>query len=154
MIKFITRFALLPPVRAELREVRTPEEMDGARSVRMQVFVREQGVPVDIEMDEYDSQAIHVICTMGTEIVGTGRLVRMPDGLKIGRVAVLPQHRGEGLGREIVLWLLRRSREAGENSIYANVQMSAAGFYEKLGFVRVGEEFLEAGIRHIRMGLR
>jgi len=139
------------PMEPEFRQVRTPAELEGAKSVRTSVFVREQNVPPEIEMDEYDAVAIHVICVLEGEIVGTGRLVRMPDGMKLGRVAVLKEHRGNGLGTEIVRWLVRRAAQSGHGRVHANVQIHAAQFYENLGFRAVGDTFLEAGIEHVRM---
>ena len=135
----------------EFREAATPADMEAAKSVRFSVFVEEQGVPPEIEMDEYDSEAVHVICLIGGRAVGTGRLVDMPDGMKLGRVAVLKEHRDRGLGTGIVIWLLDRAKEAGHNGVYANVQIGAVGFYEKLGFEVNGQQFFEAGIEHVRM---
>ncbi len=132
-----------------LREAKDRFDLEAAKHIRLEVFVREQNVPSDIEMDEYDSKAIHVLCLVNGQPVGTGRLVKMPDGMKLGRVAVLRDYRGKGLGREIVKWLLRR---AGEGMpVYANVQTSAEAFYRRLGFVPEGDRFMEAGIEHVKM---
>jgi predicted GNAT family N-acyltransferase len=117
----------------------------------MKVFVEGQGVPPDIEMDGYDDVAIHVICLADGRVAGTGRLVELPDGMKLGRVAVLPEFRGRGAGTAIVNWLLARAHGSGHNRVYANVQVSARAFYEKLGFRVEGELFMEAGIEHVRM---
>lgn len=134
-----------------LREIRNATDLAAAKSVRLRVFVDEQGVPPEIEMDEYDSAAVHVICLLGKETVGTGRLVEMPDGMKLGRVAVMPEHRSRGFGALIVKWLLEKAARSGHLPVYANVQVSAADFYEKLGFKPVGPHFPEAGIEHVRM---
>jgi len=135
----------------ELRQVTTTEELTGAKSVRRAVFIKEQNVPEEIEMDEHDTEAIHVICLVGGKIVGTGRLVEMPDGMKLGRVAVLPTHRNSGIGTAIVKWLLGRAVKSGHQEVYANVQLTARFFYEKLGFKAEGDNFYEAGIEHVRM---
>jgi predicted GNAT family N-acyltransferase len=102
-------------------------------------------------MDEHDASATHMVCLLGGKIVGTGRLVSMPDGMKLGRVAVLREHRGKGLGTGIVNWLVAKARESGAKSVYANVQIGAREFYEKLGFLYVGGIFMEANIEHIKM---
>ena len=138
----------------ELREIATPGELESAKSVRYRVFVSEQEVPPEIEMDEHDANAVHVICLVENSVVGTGRLVRMPDGMKLGRVAVLPEYRGMGLGTRIVKWLLERAEYLGPDEIYANVQIGAREFYEKLGFKAAGGSFMEAGIEHVRMARR
>jgi predicted GNAT family N-acyltransferase len=77
----------------------------------------------------------------------------MPDGVKLGRVAVLQEHRGKGLGTGIVKWLVARARESGTKSVYANVQIDAREFYEKLGFRSIGSIFMEANIEHIMMAI-
>jgi len=138
-------------MRPEFREVSNSQEMEAAKSIRFRVFVDEQGVPPDIEMDEYDAEAVHVICKMGSVVVGTGRLVRMPDGMKLGRVAVLASHRRSGLGAGIVKWLIARALETGHETVYANVQIGARSFYENMGFNAVGEHFMEASIEHVKM---
>ncbi len=140
-------------MKPELREATTPRDMDAVRSIRMKVFVGEQNVPSDIEMDEYDALASHVLCVLDGKAVGTGRLVRMPDGMKLGRVSILKEHRGNGHGTSIVKWLLGKARDSGARSVYANVQIGAMTFYEKLGFKPEGGIFMEAGIRHIKMVL-
>jgi predicted GNAT family N-acyltransferase len=138
-------------MKPEFRKVSTPEEMEAAKSVRFSVFVHEQGVPCQIEMDEHDADATHVICLIDGKVVGTGRLVRMPDGMKLGRVAVLAEYRKRGLGAELVKWLLDRAMKDGQELVYANVQIEARGFYHKMGFKSVGEHFDEAGIEHVKM---
>jgi predicted GNAT family N-acyltransferase len=138
-------------MRPELRQVATIEELARAKSVRRAVFIEEQGVPEDIEMDEHDADAIHVICLVGGKVVGTGRLVEMPDGMKLGRVAVLPEHRNKGIGALIVKWLLDKAAESGYGTVYANVQLTARNFYDGLGFIAEGDIFMEAGIKHVRM---
>ncbi len=134
-----------------LQEVMSSADLEAAKSVRLEVFVREQNVPREMEMDEYDAKAIHVLCLANGKSVGTGRLVKMPDGLKLGRVAVLRDYRGKCIGTEIVRWLLAR---AGENLVYANVQLTALDFYKRLGFVAEGGCFIEAGIEHVKMTWR
>lgn len=135
----------------ELREVMSYAEMEAAKGIRFRVFVEEQSVPPEIEMDEHDAVATHVICLVGDKAVGTGRLVRMLDGMKLGRVAVLAEYRKKGLGARIVKWLLDWAVEAGHETVHANVQIGALGFYEKLGFMVTGAHFMEAGIEHVKM---
>jgi predicted GNAT family N-acyltransferase len=113
----------------EFRQAVSQSDIESAKSVRLAVFVGEQNVPMDIEMDEHDSTATHVVCLLDGKVVGTGRLVSMPDGMKLGRVAVLPEHRGKGLGTGIVKWLAEKARDSGARSVYANVQIGASQFY-------------------------
>jgi predicted GNAT family N-acyltransferase len=138
-------------MKPELRKVSNSEEMEAAKSVRFSVFVHEQGVPCQIEMDKHDAHAIHVICLIDDKVVGTGRLAMMPDGMKLGRVAVLAEYRKCGLGAGIVEWLLDKAKEAGHDMVYANVQIGAKKFYENMRFKAVGAHFMEAEIEHVKM---
>lgn len=131
--------------------IRTPEEMAAAREIRMEVFVRGQNVPASIEMDRYDESATHVICQYGERFIGTGRLVKLGNEVKLGRVAVLEGFRGIGAGRTIMLKLVEEARKLEPEAIWGNAQVRTRKFYEKLGFEAAGEEFMEAGIAHIRM---
>jgi predicted GNAT family N-acyltransferase len=120
--------------------------------IRQQVFVHEQGVDPDLEWDGKDALCVHVIAYAGEDIkrdaVGTGRL--MPDG-KIGRMAVLREFRGRGIGGRILLALMDEARARGLQTTYLHAQTHALEFYERFGFIAVGEEFQEAGIPHRKM---
>ncbi len=121
------------------------------RVVRTTVFVEEQHVPAEIEWDEMDPLCVHALAfdSAGAPI-GTARL--LPDG-HIGRVAVLAQWRGCGVGLALMRWMIDAAREAGHAHVALNSQQSAAGFYERLGFQIDGEGFWEAGIPHVPMSL-
>lgn len=125
--------------------------MEMAKAIRMEVFVKGQDVPISIEMDEYDEIATHVICQYDGKFIGTGRLVKHGDEVKLGRVAVLEEFRGLGAGKLIMLKLIEEARKLEPSLIWGNAQAWAREFYENLDFVAVGEEFLEAGIVHVRM---
>jgi predicted GNAT family N-acyltransferase len=118
------------------------------RAVRTQVFVREQGVPVALEWDEFDARSVHVLAEAGLQAIGTGRL--LPDGY-IGRMAVLAPWRGRGVGSALLLTLIGMAREAGHREALLSAQVHAATFYERFGFARRGGEYLEAGIPHVNM---
>ncbi len=120
--------------------------------IRYRVFVDEQRVPREIEWDGRDPQCSHVVARLadGTAI-GTGRL--LPDG-HIGRVAVIPEWRGHGVGIAIMGSLIRLARDQGLHFVALNAQLHALGFYEALGFAAEGPEFMEAGIPHRAMRLR
>lgn len=118
-------------------------------AVRDAVFVREQGVPVHLEHDAHDAIARHFIArTADGTPVGTARL--LPDA-HIGRLAVLAQWRGRGVGRMLMLAALDGARLQGMTHVCLHAQRQAQGFYESLGFVAQGPEFLEAGIPHVLM---
>lgn len=120
--------------------------------VRQEVFIREQKVPAELELDEFDLSAAHALAYHGARCIGTGRLVDLGAGrFQIGRMAVLAPFRNQAVGRQILenLVHLARSQEAG--SIVLHSQVSAIPFYEKLGFQAQGPTYDEAGIAHRNM---
>jgi len=126
-----------------------PDAEAEAMRVREAVFVVEQGVPREIERDEWDQRSDHALALdRDGRAVGTGRL--LPDG-HIGRMAVLPQWRRQGIGSRILGSLVARARERGMKQIILNAQTHAAPFYARHGFVAFGDAFMEAGIPHIAM---
>ncbi len=124
-------------------------DVERLKLVRRQVFVEEQSVPEAEEWDAADPTARHVLAVAdGRQPVGTGRLESCG---KIGRVAVLREWRGSGIGAGIVRHLVNQATESGVESVYLHAQTAAAGFYRRLGFRAEGPEFDEVGIPHVRM---
>lgn len=120
-----------------------------AMTVRERVFIKEQGVPVEIERDVNDATSRHVVAFgPNGEAIGTGRL--LPDG-HVGRLAVVKKWRGTGVGAALFERLLQLAQEAGMQRLELHAQTSAAGFYARYGFVTQGAEFYEAGLPHITM---
>ena len=121
------------------------------RAVREPVFVVEQQVPLELEWDELDPKCRHVIARDDAHRpIGTGRLT--PEH-KIGRMAVLKEWRGRGVGEALLLALIEQARELGLPEVSLHAQVDAIGFYEKFGFEGYGERFEEAGIQHQSMRL-
>lgn len=121
------------------------------RQVREPVFVTEQKVPLELEWDELDPKCRHVIARDSEHRpIGTGRLT--PEH-KIGRMAVLQEWRGRGVGEALLLALIEQARAVGLRKVALNSQVDAIGFYEKFGFVAEGPRFEEAGIQHQSMRL-
>lgn len=130
-----------------------------AYAVRFDVFVTEQGVPAELELDEMDATAEHFVAYVGPRAVGAGRLVVEPAGFAgadpgrgevghLGRLAVRPQERGTGLGAALVRGIEARAAERGLGIVVLGAQTHAVGFYERLGYTAHGEEFDDAGIPH------
>ncbi|CDN87467.1 MULTISPECIES: YbgC/FadM family acyl-CoA thioesterase [Hydrogenophaga] len=126
---------------------------EGARQLRAEVFVQEQGIPLELEMDEADATAVHAVARnrLG-RVVATGRLLRGEPGVgKIGRMAVHRVLRGGSLGRRVLFALMDAARARGDREVVLNAQRSAVGFYARLGFATRGEPYEEAGIPHQTM---
>jgi predicted GNAT family N-acyltransferase len=135
----------------------TDKDREACMGIRLSVFVEEQKVPAELEADEWDRDALHLLLQNDAtgEALATARLVDLGSGtVKIGRVAVVAEYRGAGLGREIMRAALGLARARGFQEAVLTAQTRALGFYEALGFRAEGTEFLEAGIPHFRMRLR
>ena len=135
----------------DVRPVNWLASRDKLRAVRRAVFVEEQQVPEELEWDDADERAYHVLATAADGAsIGTGRLKL--DG-HIGRMAVLRTWRGQGVGGKILATLLSLAQKEGCGTARLHAQTHAIGFYEKFGFVAAGAEFDEAGIPHRLMEL-
>lgn len=121
------------------------------RAVREAVFMREQGVPEELEWDGLDEGCRHALAlSLQGDAIGCGRL--LPDG-HIGRIAVLPQWRKRKVGTAIMEALLDEARARGMLQVIVDAQTQAVPFYRRFDFVEEGEEFMDAGLPHIRMRL-
>jgi predicted GNAT family N-acyltransferase len=123
-----------------------------ASRIRLAVFVEEQRVPPEIEMDAHDAVSVHALAYDDGRAVGTGRL--LPDG-HIGRMAVLREHRAQGVGGAILVRLIAEARRRGMREVVLSAQTHALEFYRKHGFAPSGGVYMEAGIPHqeMRLGL-
>ncbi len=122
-----------------------------AYPIRLAVFVHEQKVPEELELDDDDPTAWHAVVFKDGQAIATGRLLR--NG-KIGRLAILREYRGLGLGSELLKTLVSYGRQEGIKQFFLHAQTSAIGFYERLGFKAIAPVFNEAGIDHIKMVLK
>lgn len=137
---FTIREAIWPADRALLRQVREP------------VFVEEQGVPLEMEWDDDDILAYHLIALDSAQRpIGTARL--LGNG-QIGRMGVLPEWRRRGVGAALLSQLLQRAEANGQGKLFLHAQTEAEGFYAKAGFTPVGKVFYEADIPHRKMVLQ
>jgi predicted GNAT family N-acyltransferase len=138
-----------------IHTVQSEQEMADALSVRKIVFIEEQEVPADLEIDEHDqpdSGTIHFVAYKADTPVGASRLRPYTPGVgKVERVAVNKSERGTGLGRQIMLVMEDTAQKQGFQSLKLNAQTHAQPFYEKLGYEPHGDVFDEAGIEHIAM---
>ncbi len=126
---------------------------EGARTVRSEVFVQEQQIPIEMEQDAADEDALHVLIRNRLGLpVATGRLLQPASGIgQIGRLAVNRVLRGAQLGRMALQALMTCAAQRGDREVMLHAQSSAQGFYAAQGFVPRGEPFVEAGIEHLEM---
>lgn len=133
----------------------TPEDWPEVLDLRTRVFVQEQGVPAEIEQDERDATAVHVLARDDAgRVVATGRLLLPEDGgttASLGRMAADVGARGQGYGAAVLAELHRQAAQRGMTAVELHAQVTARRFYERAGYEAVGQEYLEAGIVHVTM---
>lgn len=123
-----------------------------AMEIRTKVFVDEQGVPAERERDALDSSAWHLAFLDEDKPIAAGRMVYIGDSaVKLGRIAVLPSYRGQGIGDGLIKAMLFKAETLGLKRAVLSSQLHAVGLYEKIGFIADGEQYLEEGIPHIHM---
>ena len=133
-----------------IRKADFDDDLADIRKLRFAVFVIEQGVPENIEIDDRDPACVHVLAFDGEEPVGTGRIDLEKQG-KVGRVAVIATRRRCGIGEALMQELHNIAEQSGLGNTWCHVQTSAIEFYRRLGYETVGDRFMEADIEHVRM---
>ena len=137
---------------APTAEVAGPADRAGIAALRTRVFVEEQGVPPEIEQDDADDWAVHVLSRDDEgRVAATGRLLVRGTGATIGRMAADASVRGRGHGAAVLDELHRQAVLRGVTEVELHAQVTARRFYERAGYTAVGEEYEEAGIVHITM---
>ncbi|XTP56786.1 GNAT family N-acetyltransferase [Niallia sp. Krafla_26] len=135
----------------EVNIVSTDKQLEEAFSIRRKVFVEEQQVPEEEEIDDLESEATHFLLTINEKPAGAGRF-RVVDGFgKIERICILKDYRGTGAGKVLMESIQDFAAENELNKLKLNAQTHAIPFYGKLGYEVVSEEFLDAGIPHKTM---
>jgi predicted GNAT family N-acyltransferase len=125
--------------------------MRAAFEVRYEVFVDEQGVPRELEVDELDACALHLVAMCDGQVVGTLRMLDHDGAAKIGRVAVRAAARRAGIGARLMDRAAAIALERGFAEIILHAQVAVTGFYRRLGYLEEGDLFDEAGIPHVAM---
>lgn len=135
--------------------IESDNELKEAFQVRKRVFVEEQGISEDLELDGYDSKALHMVVQYGERIIGTARVLFPTPGMaKIERMAILKTFRRKGIGSKIVSFLNGRLKIKKISKVIVHAQCSAVPFYKSCGFIESGTPFNEAGIPHIKMEIQ
>lgn len=139
------------PMKITVKRIETAVELEKAHLIRRKVFIKEQGISIREEMDEYEDTSIQVLALVDSQFAGTARWRETEEGLKLERFAVLKPYRGRGVGRALVDYCLDENIETDNIFLYA--QETVIEFYRKFGFRPVSDKFLEAGIVHQKMQL-
>jgi predicted GNAT family N-acyltransferase len=135
----------------KLKVVENQKELEDAFSIRKTVFVEEQNVPLEEEIDQFEDEAVHFVLYNDDSPIGAGRF-RVVDGYgKVERICVLKEARRTGAGNAIMNGIEEHALEQGLHKLKLNAQTQAIPFYARLGYEVVSEEFLDAGIPHKTM---
>ena len=131
--------------------VETEADMEAAVGIRFRVFVDEQSVPPEIELDEYDVVAAHALALLDGVAIATGRAIVEDGSARIGRMAVDREHRRSGVGGLVLRFLEDEAREQGAEEFVLHAQDYVKEFYARHGYEEHGDTFMEAGILHVEM---
>lgn len=130
----------------EIRQTASAAELALAQQIRRQVFVEEQGIAAELEYDAEDAVAIHLLAYLDATPIATGRLVPAPDGLgTLGRIAVLPEARGQGIGGQLVRQLETCARQAGLTQLILHPHFYLESFYANLGYSTLPDQEFTVG---------
>jgi predicted GNAT family N-acyltransferase len=140
-------------MKLNIRKVNNSSDFFKLLEVRKKVYVDELNVPIELEFDEYDETAFHFVVEVDDIVVGTARLVALDNEGNIGRVCILKDFRRKGLGTKLITSIINASMNMGLDRLTVEAKVDALPFYEKMGFVNEGNEYLEIGVPHNKMFL-
>ena len=136
----------------KIKKVETEQELKQVFGIRKHVFIEEQNVPVEVEMDEFDETAEHFIAYIGETPIGCAR-IRTNGFVKLERIAITKENRNKGYGTQLTKYLIDISKK-NDKEIMMHSQDYVKDFYKKFGFEIVGDSFYEGGIKHVKMVLK
>jgi predicted GNAT family N-acyltransferase len=137
------------PKKIQVNRVTNPTDLDKVFAIRKEVFVGEQNCPPELEW-EHEDESTHFLATVDGEPAGASRWRKTDKGYKLERFAVLKKFRGFGVGQQLVRTVLA-DLPADAHHIYLHAQIDAVTLYQRFGFIKVGQQFEEAGIQHFTM---
>ena len=137
----------------EIKKVNNKNDFGKVIEIRKEVFIKEQNVPLDIEIDGLDPESEHFIAYLGNDPIGCARIRTNNNYARLERIAILKKHRCNGFGTELTKFLIDYCRKQNYGEIVIHSQNYVIDFYKKLGFKTRGETFLEADIEHKEMYL-
>ncbi|UCG10636.1 MAG: GNAT family N-acetyltransferase [Dehalococcoidia bacterium] len=132
--------------------VDSESELKDAFRIRRRVFIIEQNIPPNLEYDQDDRTALHMLAQEGGKAIGTARALFLSHNqAKLERLAVLKPFRGRGIGSEIIFFLEKELKNQGVEKVILHAQCRATAFYKSCGYQETGTPFWEVGIKHIKM---
>ncbi|WP_085521683.1 GNAT family N-acetyltransferase [Tuberibacillus sp. Marseille-P3662] len=131
--------------------VESKKQYDDALNVRNEVFVHEQNVPADLEIDEFEDDSTHFVTYEQDKPIGAGRLRHIDQVGKVERICVLKAYRGHKVGQAIMCAIESSAKKQGFHTLKLNAQNHAIKFYQQLGYDVCSDEFMDAGIPHVQM---
>lgn len=134
----------------EIHIVDWHQQRNALQAIRKSVFIDEQHVPKDLEWDGRDTECTQFLASINSIPVATTRLT--PEG-QIGRMAVLKDFRGKGIGSQLLVAVLEQAKHAGYKQVFLHAQVNVIEFYQQHGFIAEGDVFIDAGIEHRSMKL-
>ena len=140
-----------------IRILKSKEELNLGFALRIEVFVKEQNVPMELELDEKDNSenTVHIGYFNDNKLIGVSRLIDLDkDVIHIGRVVIDKEYRGQGIGRELIIGCENIAQQILKRKIIIELsaQIQAENFYKSLGYNRVNDTiYLDAGIEHVDM---
>jgi predicted GNAT family N-acyltransferase len=134
----------------DIEPVDWDHKQDVLKAIRKSVFIDEQHVPRDLEWDGQDNDCTHFLASINAIPVATARLTAKGQ---IGRMAVLREYRGHGIGSSLLTSVIEQAKQLGHRQVFLHAQVSVIGFYQKHGFRAEGDIFIDAGIEHRTMRL-
>ena len=151
LLQFLQKKSRVPSDSIKIFETSWSQSSKEISEVRHNVFVVEQSVPSEIEMDGKDSDCIHFLALEKSKPIGAARLQKYG---KIERVSVLREYRSKGIGTAIMKRVIESAKNLNVEKVYLHSQMDSKIFYQRLGFIELGQIFFEANIPHIEMILK
>ena len=137
----------------DIKLVENKEQLNQIIEIRKKVFVEEQNVPIEIEIDGLDSEADHIIAYLDDEPIGCAR-IRINKIAKLERIAIIKKFRGKGFGKQLTKFLIEYCKKKNVSEICIHSQTYVSGFYKKQGFISRGKPFYETDIEHVEMYLK
>ena len=138
----------------KIRKVKNKNELDETFEIRKIVFVEEQNVPIDLEMDGLDNEAEHFIAYINKKPIGCARIRIKNNFAKLERIAIIKEYRNNRFGKQLTKFLIDYCKQKKFDEIRLHSQTYVSDFYKKLGFKAIGENFFEAGIEHVEMYIK